>query len=332
MKHKVSVIMPVLNGEQYLCQSLDSLAAQTYTNLEVVLVNDGSTDRTCEIAESYENRLNIRLLHHASCQGIAASVNDGIGNATGEFIAFLDHDDLLLPHMLQTQVQYLEQHPDAGMVHSDFQTIDAEGTVVEASVARCRDRKRPSGKVFRELFLDSFIVANTVLIRKECFDRLGGFDEKMIWGDYHMWLRIARHYEVHYVPDVLAQYRQHSSQSTRSLTPLGENEEPIVVRVLRNILELYPDARRELGEKTVQQRFSALYFGGAYYAFELRDFACARSYLRRAIQAWPSGARNYAMYAATLLKPSHATALREAWRRLVSPGKQASRQWHGGQS
>ena len=72
--------------------------------------------------------------------------------------------------MLETQVAYLEQFPDVGMVHSDFQTIDPQGNVVEESVAQCRDRKRPSGHVFHELFMDSFIVAISVLVRKECFD------------------------------------------------------------------------------------------------------------------------------------------------------------------
>src|SRR5262249_36891345 len=159
---------------------------------ELVVVNDGCTDRTLEILDQYRDKMDLRIVHHSTCRGIAVSVNDGIRNAWGKYITFLDHDDVWFPDILETHLAYMESHPDFGMVHADFQTIDSQGKVMESSVATCRDRKRPSGEVFRQLFMDSFIAGSSVMIRKECFDRLGGFDEQLYWGDYHMWLRIAR--------------------------------------------------------------------------------------------------------------------------------------------
>ena len=333
MKHKVSIIMAVLNGERYIDQALHSILAQTYKDYELVVVNDGSTDGTPEHVKAFLDRIDIKVVHHLVRRGIAVSVNDGIRAASGEYVTFLDHDDVWLPQMLETLTGYLEQHADVGMVHSDFQTIDPDGNIIEESVAQCRERRRPSGDVFRELFLDSFISANSVLIRKECFDRLGGYDEALLWGDYHMWLRIARHYRIDYVPKVLAQYRQHTSQGTRSLPTLAPGEDPIALSAIKNIVEIYPEVRQELGEKTIRRRMASVYFGGAYYCFEYGAFRNARIHLAKAISLWPSNPRYYLMYLAAVLKPSHAEAARRAWHRLLSgfsTEKKRTEQWQGG--
>jgi hypothetical protein len=180
--------------------------------------------------------------------------------------------------------------------------------------------------------MDSFILATSVLIRKECFDKLGGFDESLIWGDYHMWLRIARHYRIDYVPKVLAKYRQHSGQNTRSLPDLRLDHDPVAISVLKKILELYPEARGELGEKGIRRRMAAVYFGAAYYWFEHRAFGNVRKCLTKAIRLSPTNSRYYALYAASLLAPAHAMAAREAWHRTrlqFSSGGRKSREWKG---
>jgi len=333
MKHKVSIIMPVLNGERYISTALESIVAQTFKNHELIVVNDGSTDRTAEIVDSFAGKLNIKCVCHPARKGIAVSVNDGLRTSSGDFITFLDHDDMWLPDALATQVSYLDQHPDVGMVYCDFQTIDPQGSVIEESVAQCRERQRPSGDVFQKLFLDSFIAAIGALIRKECFDRLGGFDETLLWGDYHMWLRIARHYRIDYVPKVLAMYRQHDSQSTRSLPVLRREEDPVALAAIKSIVNLYPEIRQELGEKTIRQRMASIYFGGAYYWFDAGAYPNARIHLIKAMSIWPSNPRYYLMYLATLLRPSQIEAVRRVRRRLqsgCSAKKQRSGQWQGG--
>jgi glycosyltransferase involved in cell wall biosynthesis len=332
MKLKVSIIMPVLNGERYIGQALASILAQTYNNYELIVVNDGSTDRTVECVAEYTDRIDIKLVHHSERKGVAASVNDGIRHATGDCVTFLDHDDAWLPHMLETQTTYLEQHPEAGMVYADFQTIDPDSKVIEKSVALCRGRTRPSGNVFRQLFLDSFIVAIGVLIRKECLDRLGGFDESLLWGDYHLWLRIARNYEVHYIPKVVAQYRQHNHQCTRSVPPI-EGEDPVAIQALQKILEAYPETRRELGETVIRQRMASVFFGMAYYYFEHGAFDSARRPLSRAIALWPLNIQYRLLSAATLMTPSQAAFARRMWHRIrsvFSTAKPAAEQWQGG--
>lgn len=332
MSNKVSIIMPVLNGAKYIGEALDSILAQTYKNYELIVVNDGSTDATDEHVRAYMDRIDIKVVRHTECQGIAASVNDGFRHASGDSITFLDHDDVWKPHMLATQVAHLEQHPDVGMVHSDFQTIDPLGNVIEESVALCRNRQRPSGRVFRELFLDSFIAATSVLIRKECIDKLGGFDETLLWGDYHLWLRIARNYKIDYIPQVLTKYRQHDSQSTRTIPTVPSQEDPVAIAALKSILELYPEARRELGERVIRHRMAAIYFGSGYYYFEHGQLLMTRFCLARAIQLWPTNKRYILFYLASFLKPSQVSLLRGRWhqvRSLLSP-QGTSGQWQGG--
>lgn len=313
MKPKVSVIMPVLNGQRFIGEAIQSIAAQTYSNCELVVVDDGSTDGTAEKVRSFMDRLEIRYVRHERPQGIAPSMNDGIRHSTGDLISFLDHDDAWFPEFVSTQVGYLEANPEVGMVHSDFQTIDVEGKIIEASVAAARGRKRPSGHVFPALFMDSFIVGNSVMIRRECFDRLGIFDESLRWGDYHMWMRIARHYRVDYVDKVLTKYRQHPTQSTRSTTGERPDAPPVAMQAIQSILQLYPEIRSELGEQKVRHRFASFYFDLGYGWYSKGEAANSRVCLRRALQLWPWNSRYLKLYAATLVGPQ----ARQGWRLLT---------------
>jgi glycosyltransferase involved in cell wall biosynthesis len=323
MKPRVSVIMPVLNGKKYIAEAIRSILAQTHPCCELIVVDDGSTDGTREQVAPFMDQLHITYISHAACRGIPQSMNDGVRHAKGNLIAFLDHDDAWLPEFLENQVAYLDSHPDVAMVHSDFQTIDFDGNVIEESVAACRQRARPSGNVFRQLFMDSFIVGNSVLIREECFARLGLFDESLRWGDYHMWMRIARHYNVDYTPKVLTKYRQHPTQSTRSVSISRPDEDSVALMAIKKIIEIYPEIRTELGEKTIRRRMASLYFDVAYTWFCKDAMLDARIFASRAIWLWPTNPRYLRLYLASLLRPSHAKALRRGWRRLrnLSPSR-----------
>jgi glycosyltransferase involved in cell wall biosynthesis len=313
----VSVIMPVLNGQKYIAEAIQSISAQTYRNIELVVVDDGSTDGTAEIVHSFSPRLRIEYVRHEECRGIARSMNDGIRHAHGALIAFLDHDDAWMPTFLETQLAHLKEHPEAGMVHCDVQTMDAAGNVIEPSVAECRNRGiEPSGYIFPHLFLRSLICGNSVLIRRECFERLGLFDESLRWGDYHMWLRISRHYPIHYVPKTLAKYRQHGSQSTRVTAACRPDQDSVGLMVIKKILAEFPEARKELGTGTIQRRIAALYFDMGYAWWRQGDARNARACVSRAIRYHPLRARHYVQYAATLLPLAKVLELREQWRKL----------------
>ena len=316
MTPTISIIMPVLNGERYIAEAIESIRRQTYTDYELLVIDDGSSDRTREIVCGFATRLELKYVHHESNQGITPSINDGLRRASGRFIAFLDHDDAWLPDFLETQLAHLANHPDVGMVHSDFQTIDGGGKVLEHSVAQARHRTRPSGFVFRHLFMQSMICGNTVLVRKECFERLGLWDERLRWADYHMWLRISRQYKIDYVPQVLTAYRQHASQCTRSNMSRPADEAPVAAQTIERLLEDFPEIRQELGEQTISRRMASFYFDLAYGWFSEGEFANTRLCLRRALRFWPTNVRYLGVYAATWLGQSQVRAVREAWRRV----------------
>ena len=320
MKPKISVVMAVLNGRKFIGEAIQSIVDQNYRPVELVVVDDGSQDDTLDVVRAHAADLELKIVRHEQPMGIPVSMNDGLKHSTGELITFLDHDDAWFPKFLATQAAYLGRKPEVGMVHSDFQTIDVNGAILEASVAECRNRTRPSGPVFRELFLDSFIVGNSVLIRRECFTKLGLFDESLRWGDYHMWMRIARHYPVDYVPAVLTKYRQHPSQSTRSSADAHPFADSVVLQALTKILDEYPEARREIGQRAVDRRQASLFFELAYSWWAKRHFGHTRLCLREAIRRSPATPRYYALYAATLLGPTVGFAVRDLWRQAREAG------------
>jgi glycosyltransferase involved in cell wall biosynthesis len=327
MKPKVSIVMPVLNGEKYIREAIESILAQTYSSYELIVVDDGSNDGTRQTVDDLSHRLQVQYIFHPVSLGIAPSMNDGVRHASGEFIAFLDHDDAWFPNFLETQMSYLESHPETGMVHSDFQTTDVAGNILEASVAKSRKRNRPSGNVFPQLFMDSFIVGNSVLIRKECFARLGVFDESLRWGDYHMWLRISRHYRVDYVSQVLTMYRQHPAQSTRTNPGRATTVDSVGLQAIQKILELYPEVRQELGETLIDRRLASLWFDSAYSWWSQGASQNARLCLSKSIHLAPLNPRSYILYALSMLRREDAMATRKIWRRVRNAMSGATGEW-----
>ena len=317
MNPKVSVIMPVLNGEKYIGEAIESVLTQKYGPVELIVINDGSTDGTSSLLARFQDR--IRVVEHERNMGIVRSMNDGVSAATGGFIAFLDSDDVWLPEFLQVQVEYLHSHPDAGMVHSDFMTIDENSEVLEESVAKCRNRGvRPSGNIYPQLFMDSMICGDAVLIRRECFEKLGSFDEALRFGDYDMWLRIARHYKVDYVERVLTKYRQHSSQSHRNAqrtvsTVIPPSPDSGAVLTLQKQLKMFPDVVRELGSRQIAQRLAQLNFEAALFWYERGIFQHARTCLLRSFRSQPVRVRKHLpLLLLTMFRPQRAWAIQSA--------------------
>jgi len=320
---KVSVVMPVLNGEKYIVEAIDSVLNQIHGNVELIVINDGSTDRTESILASYGNR--IRCIRHERNMGIVRSMNDGVEAASGEFIAFLDSDDVWLPEFLQLQLEHLQKNTDVGMVHSDFMTIDENGTVLEHSVAKCRNRGvRPSGDIYPALFMDSMICGDAVLIRRECFEKLGSFDENLRFGDYDMWLRIAKSYRIDYQDAVLTKYRQHSTQSHRNTertvaVNVPPSPDSCAVATLQKQLHLFPNVVREIGKGKIKRRLAQLNYEAALFWYERGIFQHARTCIVRSLRFRPSQLHRYLpVLMLTMLKPRNAWAIHSAvssWRK-----------------
>jgi len=229
----VSVIIPVRNCAETISRSLESVLEQDFTDYEIIVVDDGSTDGTREVVEKFGER--IRLFRQEG-RGAAAARNRAIGESRGRYLAFLDADDTWLPGKLSLQYEYLEAHPTVGLVYSDLATFDSGGEL--SSSYDSHHRKIHQGMVFDKLFLKNFIGTITVMARRECFDRAGLFPESFTHSsDWHQWLRIAMYYPVGYLDKPLARYRWSAS----SLTSRMEAPYPSRIEVIKDMQRIFPE-------------------------------------------------------------------------------------------
>lgn len=214
----VSVVIPVYNGEAYLLRAIDSVLEQTYGHVEAVVVNDGSTDASGEVAESAAQRdARVKVVHTVN-MGLSAARNNGMRQATGEMFGFLDADDWILPHKLATQVEALNRHPEADLVYGDYELYN------EADQSFWPLRRGEPPRPFAEILAYRNWFAVTVpILRRRLADRVGGFDETLRAAeDWDYWYRCAQVAQFVYLPGIVAVYRQHAGQMHRDRARMRE--------------------------------------------------------------------------------------------------------------
>lgn len=218
----VTVIMPAYNMADYIAESIRSVQAQTFPDWELVVVDDGSTDRTLAIVEDIARRdPRVRPMGLASNSGNRPAVprNHGLGAARGRYIAFLDSDDSWHPEKLGRQVAILDADPDTQLVYVLFSVRLADGTLRGPYPAA---RRRPRGHAFGQLYVHPVVSNSAVMLRRAVLDRVGPLDENpRLVEDQDLWLRIARVGPIDYVDgEPLLTYRQRAtSHSSGNLRP-----------------------------------------------------------------------------------------------------------------
>lgn len=205
----VSVIIPTFNRDWCLRDAIDSVLAQTFIDFELIVVDDGSTDRTLEILSEYGNRL--RRIHQIN-RGVSAARNCGIGVSTGRLIAFLDSDDLWLPEKLAVQTAFFELNRSALICQTEELWI-RNGMRVNP---RKRHRK-PSGLIFEPSLTLCLVSPSAVMVRRELFNEVGLFDEQLpACEDYDLWLRVSCRIPIHLIDKELTVKRGgHRDQLSR---------------------------------------------------------------------------------------------------------------------
>lgn len=204
----VSVIIPAHNSAAYIGQTLQSVLAQSITDIEVLVVDDGSTDTTASIIKEIALRdQRVHYIHQVN-QGVAVSRNTAMKQASGEFIAFIDSDDIWLPDHLKDVLEVMNDDKSIGLAHANITTMNLAGESIETLK---RNVKLLSGHIFMPLLMrDEHIVCSTVVIRKLCVDKLGFFDEALTWWsseDRDLWLRISREFKIAYLDRATTLYR-----------------------------------------------------------------------------------------------------------------------------
>jgi len=203
MNELVSVVIPTYNYAHFLCNAVDSVLAQTYRNIEIIVVDDGSSDNTSEIAKGYGARIN--YIYQAN-RGLSAARNAGIRVAGGEFIAFLDADDMWMPDKIMKQVQVLKDHGAVGAVGSNLYQVDEN----LRDLAVVKNKNYAPEKFSRELLFFNIVGGggSSILLRKECFRVAGLFDEELRAAeDWDMWLRISKKFSIRNIDEPLVKIR-----------------------------------------------------------------------------------------------------------------------------
>ena len=218
----VSVAIPAYNHAEFIEACLASVCAQTYPELELVLIDDGSKDGTLEIAgrflEPRRERFRRIVLERQENQGVSATSNAAIAACQGEWIHLLGSDDVLYPDKIERMQQAIEAWncADLALVHADADTIDRHGKQVVRRTQAPRPAPGPDRQAWRTLFLsDNFIINPTVALRRDAFLAVGGFDRKLALEDIDCWLRLSVDHAIARVPEVLAAYRKHPGNSLR---------------------------------------------------------------------------------------------------------------------
>jgi glycosyltransferase involved in cell wall biosynthesis len=225
----ISVIIPVLNGASTIAQTLESVLNQTVTDLEIIVIDDGSTDGTHEILERYRTvrcDYRIRVLRFPNA-GVSISRNRGLQQAEGGFVSFIDADDLWDTHKLERQIGALQTSGGAGVAYSFTRWIDEDGRDLRGGL-----EKHLTGDVYRELLLQDFIGSGSnPLISRDCFDRVGGFDPDLHPAeDWDMWLRLAAQYPFFCVPHRDVLYRKSATSASSNVSIMAQQSVRIVDR------------------------------------------------------------------------------------------------------
>ena len=216
----VSVIVPVHNGALHLEQTLAAVLAQTHPQVEIVVVDDGSTDRSLEVVAQVAP--GAVVAHNAQASGVSRARNQGFAMAHAPFVCFLDQDDIWHPRHLARQLAAFERMPEAGAVvvpYHHWSPVPGANAVPETLwPAEADDRFDPafSGWVYHQFMLDCWALTSATMIRREALDEVGAFDPDRPYGeDWELWLRLSRRWQFARLGDPAVLYRQHPTQGSR---------------------------------------------------------------------------------------------------------------------
>jgi len=224
----VSVVMPVYNRQEYVADAIESILSQTFTDFEFIIVDDGSTDHSLDIIESFVKKDNrIRVVKNNNNIGVAKTRNIGIELAKGKYIAFMDSDDVSHPDRFQRQVSYLENNPEIFVLGTSYAIINSTGEVIST-----HQTKLSPIEVRWALISKSAIVNPSTMSRNEIF-KVHGFQhlEMKAASDYDLWNRVCDKFNIENLPDVLIYFRDHKERLSNTLK---DNQKTNAIKIIRN--------------------------------------------------------------------------------------------------
>jgi glycosyltransferase involved in cell wall biosynthesis len=252
----VSIVIPVYNGSNYLAEAINSALSQTYSNIEVIVVNDGSDDngKTEAVINSFGNSIRY---YYKSNGGVSTALNLGIQVMKGEYFSWLSHDDLYSPDKIEKQIIFFNDNPEVKITAGYFE-IFSDNT----------EKKRlftvPSPVIYNgKQLLSTWIYFCSMLIHKDCFNSVGFFDEKnRTIQDLEMQIRLVSYAPIYIIPEVLTLFREHDDQVTKKKSKVHLSEKSVLMKTILNNydLALFSD----MPVRTRQERYNILTWLGNY--------------------------------------------------------------------
>jgi len=258
----VSIVMANFNREAFIAIAIESVREQTWTDWELLIVDDGSTDGSCSIAERYAS-LDPRIrVHGQSNAGQARARNVGIAGTRAPLVCFIDSDDVWTPPKLERQIAFMSD-PSIDVLYGEEDLIDERGNPVPEI-----KMTRHAGSIWRALLADNFITFSTTMVRRAALERVGGFDAEIRRADdYDLWLRLSVFANFQYRPELWGFYRVGTRQISRDKTGRFASNE----RILRRFLDENPDLA---GREVVRSTWCR------FYARQARSLAASGQRLR----------------------------------------------------
>lgn len=249
---RVSVVIPAYNRARYIRETVDSVLAQTWPEVELIVTDDGSTDGTWEILQAYERDGKLRLLTHPGREnrGQSAALNRAIDQATGAYLAILDSDDVFEPDKFEVLVPFLEAHPEYGLAYSNGIAIDGEGRYLYDVMPPDHEETNDPDRMLLDCY---FLLPQNAVVRRQVFDRAGRFEEAFRSAqDHDMLIRIMEITQAAYLPQKLFRYRRHGDSISARRQDLRWRTG---FEILRRAAARYPYRR-----STLRKRRAVLHF------------------------------------------------------------------------
>ena len=277
IKGLVSVIVPVYNREDYVGETLDSILQQTYSNIEIIAVNDGSTDNSLSVLQTYKEKYPDKIIIiNQENQGQVRSRNNAIEKANGEYIAFLDSDDLWLPEKLEKQIPLFVD--GVGLVYSGIHNIDNDGNILDTEL--CQQDMR--GDIYLKLLIKNRMTGGTVVLRRDVLDKVGLFDTEFAAAEnWDLWIRVCKQYAADFVNEPLVKYRKHPGNMSK--------DGSLMLNIIDNILTEHCSNEPESAEaKAAINKARANYaYRKGIYNISQTDYKAARKNFKETLQLLP---------------------------------------------
>lgn len=312
---KVSVVIPAFNSAKYIAAAIDSALGQTYKELEVVVVDDGSEDDTGRVVRQVEGAI---VYRYQANQGAGTARNLGVSLSAGEWIAFLDADDIWYPDKVAVQMQYVISHPGVDFVYSDIDVMDENGNLTETGhlLSKQSRRKKKPRENLVSVFFDGrpFPYPSTVVVKKTLFQSVGGFNPNF-HGNYHedfeLFARMARISDLHFIPRSLAMYRSGNDRGERGYRSWDENG-LVLLSCLREL------SAGDTHKLAVLQRYFAKHFSDwGKHCLAAGDCRQARECFQKSFSYAPLHWKNLSRWFLSYLPP--------LWRQRVIQGAKLRR-------